>query len=69
LIVFIKGRAGKNFFNLMYTYITIASTTPTDLLAYASGLFTDLWLVIALAIGIPLAFYVIKKVIGLMPKR
>jgi hypothetical protein len=53
----------------MYTYITLASSTPTDLLAYAGALFTDLWLVIVLAIGLPLAFYVIKKVIGLMPKR
>lgn len=53
----------------MLTYITIASSTPTELLAYASGLFTDLWLLIAIAIGLPLAFYVIKKVIGLMPKR
>ena len=49
--------------------ITLASSTPTDLLAYAGTLFTDLWLIIAVAVGIPLAFYVIKKAISLIPKR
>jgi hypothetical protein len=49
--------------------ITLASTTPTDLLAYAGTLFTDLWLIIAVAVGIPLAFYIIKKAISLIPKR
>jgi hypothetical protein len=29
-------------------------------------LFTDTWVLIALAVGIPLAFYVIKRVIGLV---
>jgi len=53
---------------MMMTYITIPSSTPSDLLAYAGSLFTDLWLVIAVAIGVPLAFYVIRQIIGLVPK-
>jgi len=39
-----------------------------ELLASAGTLFTDLWVVITLAIGIPLAFYVIRRVIALVPK-
>jgi len=31
-------------------------------------LFTDLWVIIALVIGVPLAFYVIRRVIALLPK-
>ncbi|GAI02615.1 unnamed protein product, partial [marine sediment metagenome] len=42
----------------------LATTT-----AYIGDVFTDASLLIYLAIGIPLAFYVIKKVLGLMPKR
>jgi len=48
------------------TYIDLAPTAVADLTAYAGTLFTDLWVVIALVIGIPLAFYVIRKVIGLV---
>ena len=42
----------------------LASTT-----AYIGDLITDAGAFIWLAIGIPLGFYVVKKVIGLMPKR
>jgi len=45
--------------------ITVPATATVDLLAFAGGLFTDTWPLIALAIGIPLAFYIIKRVIGL----
>lgn len=48
------------------TYITLPGTATADLLAYAGDLFTDLWVVIALVIGIPLGFYIIRKVIGLV---
>ena len=51
------------------TYVDVPLTAVADLTGYAGTLFTDLWVVIALAVGIPLAFYVIRKVIGLMPKR
>jgi hypothetical protein len=52
----------------MLTILTLPETATDDLLANAGTLFTDLWAVIALAVGIPLAFYVIKKVIALVPK-
>jgi len=52
----------------MFTFITIPTSTPTDLMAYAGGLLGDLWLIVVLAIGIPLAFYVIRRVIALVPK-
>jgi hypothetical protein len=50
-------------------YVDIGSASSTTLFAYAGGLFSDLWVLIAIAIGVPLAFYIIKKVIGLIPKR
>ena len=52
----------------MFSFITIPSGAQTDLLASAGTLVTDLWLIIALAIGVPLAFYIIRQVIGLAPK-
>jgi hypothetical protein len=36
--------------------------------AYVGTLFADAWPFVALAVGIPLAFYIIKRVIGLVPK-
>jgi hypothetical protein len=48
------------------TYVDIPVTAVADLTAYAGVLFTDLWAIIGLVIGIPLAFYVIRKVIGLV---
>ncbi len=50
-------------------YIDLTSVSSTQLFAYAGGLFSDLWVLIAIAIGVPLAFYIIRKVIGLIPKR
>lgn len=51
--------------------ITIPVGLETSLLANVGTQFADVGTlaVVALAIGIPLAFYVIKKVIGLMPKK
>ncbi len=51
------------------SFITLPATSTTELLAYVSGLFTDLWPIIALAIGVPLAFYIIGKVISLVRGR
>jgi len=49
----------------------IASGTVTTLLAGVASGVTDtgatLWAVAAVAISIPLAFYVIRKVMGLFP--
>jgi len=52
----------------MLSIITLPGEAATDLLADAGTLFTDLWVLIAIAIGIPLAFYVIRRVIALVPK-
>ncbi|MDD2227714.1 MAG: hypothetical protein PHH71_03980 [Clostridia bacterium] len=49
--------------------IELPLTAVADVTAQIGTLVTDLWAVIALIVGIPLAFYIIKKVIGLFPKR
>lgn len=49
--------------------ITIPSASTTELTAYVGTLAGDLWPLIALAIGVPLAFYVIGKVISMVRGR
>jgi hypothetical protein len=49
--------------------ITLATGTLASITAYAGQLFTDLELLIALAIGLPVAFWVISKAIGLVRAR
>jgi len=39
-----------------------------SILTTVGDLFTDFWVIIAIAAGIPLAFYVIRRVIALIPK-
>ena len=46
--------------------ITVATGTASTLLGYTTTLFSDLWVVIALVIGLPLAFYIIRKIISLV---
>jgi hypothetical protein len=60
------GMAVAGLCSAASTYITLPTTAVADLTGYTGGLFTDLWVVIALVIGIPLAFYVIRKVISLV---
>jgi hypothetical protein len=48
---------------------TLPVTAVADITAEAGAIITDSWELIALAVGIPLGFYIIKKVIGLLPKR
>ena len=43
--------------------------STTELLAQASSVLTSVWAYVILAIGIPLGFYIIKKLIGLIPKK
>jgi hypothetical protein len=59
----IASRAGA------YNYIEVDATSTTAVLAYISGLFTDVSLFVWLAIGLPLGFWVIAKVIGLVRVR
>lgn len=48
------------------TIVTLPGTAYADVVQAAGDMFTDLWVLIALAIGLPLAFYVIRRVIGLV---
>lgn len=48
---------------------TLPATAIEDITTQAGAIITDAWVLIALAIGLPLGFYIIKKVIGLLPKR
>lgn len=52
----------------MLTIVSVPAGAVNDLMANTGQLFGDLWLVITLAVGLPLAFYIIKKVISLVPK-
>jgi hypothetical protein len=49
--------------------LQVATTTATDLLAYAGRLFTDLKSILILLIGIPVGFFIIKRSISLITKR
>ena len=63
------GYNGTGYFDsLSYEVpiITIPATLPADTLAYAGDLFTDLATIITLVIGLPVAFWAIKKVIALV---
>jgi hypothetical protein len=53
----------------MLTLFTLPGNAVTTSLAYIGDLVTDVGPFVWLAIGIPLGFYVIKKVIGMLPKR
>lgn len=53
----------------MLTFLTLPTDAVTQLTANIGTLTTDLWPVIALAIGIPLAFYVIGRLIRLFRTR
>ena len=48
------------------SYLTLPNSAPTDLFASVANLFSDFWILIALAIGIPLAFTIIHFIIGLI---
>jgi hypothetical protein len=49
-----------------------AATSTNDLLAAVGAVSTDVfdsaWPYLLIAAGIPLAFYIVKKLIGLIPK-
>ena len=52
----------------MLTYITLPTSAPTDVFAAVGSLTTDLWVILAVAMGVPLAFYILRQVISLVPK-
>ena len=53
----------------MLTLFTFTADDLATTTAYIGDIFTDAKLLIILAMGIPLAFYVIKKIMALLPKR
>lgn len=53
----------------MLSIITLPVDFAGSLLAYAGELFTDLVPLIALVIGLPLAFWVVRKTISLVRAR
>lgn len=53
----------------LFSIITLPPTFVDDSLAYVGTVFTDAKLIIILAIGLPLGFWVVKKVIGLVKVR
>ena len=54
---------------MLSTFITLPVDAVDGLMAYVGGFFGDLWVLIALAIGVPLAFYIISRVIGVVRTR
>ncbi|GAH95846.1 unnamed protein product [marine sediment metagenome] len=53
----------------MPTIITFNATSLASVMTYVDTLFTDMNLIIILAIGLPLGFWVIRKVISLIRVR
>jgi len=50
----------------MLSFITVPETALADVMEATGTLFTDAWALIAIAIGIPVAFYVIRRVVALV---
>lgn len=53
----------------MFSIITLPTGALDDLFASAGTLFTDLWVIVAVAIGVPLAFYIINRAIGMVGRK
>jgi len=51
------------------TIFSVTNTDITAMLLYPKNLFTDLNLIVILVIGLPLGFWVIRKVISLVKAR
>lgn len=54
---------------LFTAIITLGETFVADMLAYSGQLFTDLTGLIVVVIGLPLAFWAVRKVISLVRAR
>jgi len=54
---------------LVGTFFTLEAADITAALAYVGNIFDDVKLLVLLAIGIPLGFMIIKRAIGLAPKK
>jgi hypothetical protein len=49
--------------------ITLSTSTASDVFGVIGYIFTDFWEIIALIIGLPLGFWLIKKITKTMPKE
>ena len=50
----------------MFSFITIPGTALADIMEATGTLVTDAWVLIAIAIGIPVAFFVMRKIVSLV---
>ena len=57
------------FNKTMLSLLTIPTSTVTDLMANVSSFFSDFYVLIVLAISVPLAFYIIQKIVNLFVVR
>ena len=48
---------------------TLPETALADVTGYIGDVLSDGWVVIALVIGVPFAFYVVNKIISLVTRR
>ena len=53
----------------MIAIITLPADFIATTTAYIGSVFTDIWLLVALVIGLPLAFWAIRKVVSLVRVR
>jgi hypothetical protein len=56
-------------FGLLASLITLPENFLASTTAYIGETFTSLWTLVALCIGLPLAFWAIRKVISLVKVR
>lgn len=49
-------------------YLTIAPASTSDLMASTGQVVTDIWAIIALAMGVPVSFFAIKRLISVVKR-
>lgn len=54
---------------MMITFVTMPGTMVADIGTVTTDLFTDAGLLIALAIGLPVGFWIIRSVVSLVKGR
>ena len=70
-MIFELVKMAQNFFfpEVQASIISFTTETMEGMTGYMGNLFTDLAPVIALVIGLPLAFWAIRRIIGLVRAR
>jgi hypothetical protein len=54
---------------MLYTFFTLPTSTLADLQGYIGGLVTDTSLLWILAIALPVGFWIINKIVGVVRGR